>query len=204
MIMDKETLANELNRVQERDKRHLKILIVGLSLLTFFGFFTVALLMDSLKSRYEAKFEDFEIKTENITSNMYTQLDVQKKAFNEMIELRDEILDKLNMDVRTVSQMSKEEIDELWLTAYVKSTNNRKDIIEMTDQVADMSSTIKELKISLAHFEQTMERVSALEIDAENGEKDLNGIEGKLQQLIDRITAFENKLEQNLVVQKAE
>tara|TARA_Y100001951_G_C11289091_1_gene270897 strand:+ start:915 stop:1529 length:615 start_codon:yes stop_codon:yes gene_type:complete len=204
MIMDKETLANELNRVQERDKRHLKILIVGLSLLTIFGFFTVALLMDSLKSRYEAKFEDFEIKTENITSNMYTQLDVQKKAFNEMIELRDEILDKLNMDVRTVSQMSKEEIDELWLTAYVKSTNNRKDIIEMTDQVADMSSTIKELKISLAHFEQTMERVSALEIDAENGEKDLNGIEGKLQQLIDRITAFENKIEQNLVVQKAE
>tara|TARA_B100001059_G_scaffold87873_2_gene86227 strand:- start:15865 stop:16479 length:615 start_codon:yes stop_codon:yes gene_type:complete len=204
MIMDKEALANELNRVQERDKRHLKILIVGLSLLTFFGFFTVALLMDSLKSRYEAKFEDFEIKTENITSNMYTQLDVQKKAFNEMIELRDEILDKLNMDVRTVSQMSKEEIDELWLTAYVKSTNNRKDIIEMTDQVADMSSTIKELKISLAHFEQTMERVSVLEIDAENGEKDLNGIEGKLQQLIDRITAFENKLEQNLVVQKAE
>ncbi|MAA93926.1 MULTISPECIES: hypothetical protein [unclassified Arsukibacterium] len=202
--MDKETLANELNRVQERDKRHLKILIVGLSLLTIFGFFTVALLMDSLKSRYEAKFEDFEIKTENITSNMYTQLDVQKKAFNEMIELRDEILDKLNMDVRTVSQMSKEEIDELWLTAYVKSTNNRKDIIEMTDQVADMSSTIKELKISLAHFEQTMERVSALEIDAENGEKDLNGIEGKLQQLIDRITAFENKIEQNLVVQKAE
>ncbi|WP_290611436.1 hypothetical protein [Arsukibacterium sp. UBA3155] len=202
--MDKEALANELNRVQERDKRHLKILIVGLSLLTFFGFFTVALLMDSLKSRYEAKFEDFEIKTENITSNMYTQLDVQKKAFNEMIELRDEILDKLNMDVRTVSQMSKEEIDELWLTAYVKSTNNRKDIIEMTDQVADMSSTIKELKISLAHFEQTMERVSVLEIDAENGEKDLNGIEGKLQQLIDRITAFENKLEQNLVVQKAE
>ncbi|MAD74111.1 MAG: hypothetical protein CML20_04810 [Rheinheimera sp.] len=202
--MDKEALANELNRVQERDKRHLKILIVGLSLLTFFGFFTVALLMDSLKSRYEAKFEDFEIKTENITSNMYTQLDVQKKAFNEMIELRDEILDKLNMDVRTVSQMSKEEIDELWLTAYVKSTNNRKDIIEMTDQVADMSSTIKEFKISLAHFEQTMERVSVLEIDAENGEKDLNGIEGKLQQLIDRITAFENKLEQNLVVQKAE
>ena len=202
--MDKETLANELNRVQERDKRHLKILIVGLSLLTIFGFFTVALLMDSLKSRYEAKFEDFEIKTENITSNMYTQLDVQKKAFNEMIELRDEILDKLNMDVRTVSQMSKEEIDELWLTAYVKRTNNRKDIIEMTDQVADMSSTIKELKISLAHFEQTMERVSALEIDAENGEKDLNGIEGKLQQLIDRITAFENKIEQNLVVQKAE
>lgn len=202
--MDSETLVNELNRVQKRDKRHLKILISGYLLLTIFGFLTIAILLDSLKSKYESKFDDFDRKTNMITKDLTSQLDRQRKAFDDVIKVRDEVFYELEKDVKDNSYKSREEIDKLWLTAYVKSTNNRKDIIVITDQVSDIANKMKDLKLSIEHIKSKIEVSNAEKINAEVHEGKLNELVEITEQLAIQFKDFENRIDKNQIQSKTD
>lgn len=200
--MGKDLLAAELVRIQKRDKKHTNILIVGYTLITIFGFLAITLSLNSLKNRYEGKFNDFEKSTITISANLEKQINLSKELGEQIeneknsllaaIRESDESIKKIDQALENTSADHKEEINKLWRGAYLKSVKNEKDIAELRIEIHNLNNSYSKIEQSL---NELSDKISGLTMGLSEQQVQINALQNATTEWITReqtLTMFED------------